>query len=62
MISWRELQKRIPDLTEVDIWHLLEEELQGAARASMIERLHRRYCALRASRERIELMSKARRG
>ena len=62
MISWRALQSQINELTEADIWHLLDEELKGPARATFIERLHRRYCALRASRERIELMRRAKRG
>ena len=62
MISLRELHARLHDLTEADIWHLLDTELKGAARASLIERLHRRYCALRSSRERIELMGRAKRG
>lgn len=61
MISWRELHRRMPSFTEAEIWHLLDEEINGPARAAFIERLHQRYCALRANRERMELLNKARR-
>ena len=61
MISWRELHRRLPSYSEADIWHLLDEEINGPARAAFIERLHQRYCALRANRERTELLNKARR-
>lgn len=62
MISWRALQAQINELTEADIERLLDEELADGARAAFIERLHRRLCALRSARERIELMRRARRG
>ena len=62
MISWRSLHERINELSEADIERLLDDELKDGARAAFIERLHRRLCALRASRERIELMGRARRG
>ena len=62
MISWRELQARINELSEADIEQLLDDELKDGARAAFIERLHRRLCALRSSRERIDLMRRARRG
>ena len=62
MISWRSLHERINELSEADIERLLDEELRVHARSAFLERLHRRLCALRASRERIELMGRARRG
>jgi|VirMetMinimDraft_7_1064189.scaffolds.fasta_scaffold92725_2 hypothetical protein len=62
MISWRSLHERINELSEADIEQLLDDELKEGARAAFLERLHRRLCALRASRERIELMGRARRG
>ena len=62
MISWRALQARINELSEADIEQLLDDELRDGARAAFLERLHRRLCALRSSRERIEIMRKARRG
>ena len=62
MISWRSLHERINELSEADIEQLLDDELKDGARAAFIERLHRRLCALRAARERIELMGRAKRG
>lgn len=62
MISWRSLHERINELSEADIERLLDDELKDGARAAFLERLHRRLCALRASRERIELMGRAKRG
>lgn len=62
MISWRALQAQINELTEADIERLLDEELREGARAAFLERLHRRLCALRSSRERIEILRQARRG
>ena len=39
--------------------NLLNEERTGKKRASMLARLHQRYSALRASRERIEILAEA---
>jgi len=60
-ISWRELQAKMNDLSEADIEQLLDDELKDGARSAFLERLHRRLCALRSSRERIEIMRKAKR-
>jgi len=38
---------------------MLTEERKGDKRIAMMQRLHQRYCALRDSRERIELLSEA---
>ena len=38
----------------------LNHELDNLKRVSILERLHQRYCALRSTRERIEILSKAR--
>jgi hypothetical protein len=39
---------------------LLEHEKKNRCRAMFLQRLHQRYSALRVSRERIELLTKAR--
>jgi len=49
-------------MTEEEISDALVLERATHKRASMLERLHRRYCSLRASRERIELMREAVKG
>jgi len=38
---------------------MLTEERKGNKRIAMMQRLHQRYCALRDSRERIELLNEA---
>ena len=58
-ISWRKLQAVLNQLTEDEVLAMLEEERQGARRASILERLHMRYNILRVSRERIEIMKEA---
>ena len=58
-MNWRELNKNLRSFTEDQVKALLDEEVAGAKRVTMIERLHQRYSALRASRERIELLREA---
>ena len=58
-ISWRKLQAVLNQLTEEEVLAMLNEERQGARRASILERLHMRYNTLRVSRERIEILKEA---
>ena len=58
-LSWRKLQAVLNQMTEDEILAMLEDERQGARRASILERLHMRYKTLRVSRERIEIMKEA---
>ena len=58
-LSWRKLQAVLNQMTEAEVLTMLEEERQGAGRASILERLHMRYNTLRVSRERIEIMKEA---
>ena len=58
-ISWRKLQAVLNQLSEAEVLAMLEEERQGARRASILERLHMRYSVLRTNRERIEIMREA---
>ena len=58
-ISWRKLQAVLNQLSEAEVLTMLEEERQGARRASILERLHMRYSVLRTNRERIEIMKEA---
>lgn len=57
--SWRELQRRLNTLTEEELWNLIEAELNGQRRVSLIERMHMRAAALRTTRERLELLKRA---
>lgn len=56
MDSWRSLNERLHRLTEKEVWELLQAECKSAKRVTVIERLHQRYCTLRATRERLELL------
>lgn len=58
-ISWRALNDKLASLTEEEVFALLTQEQLHERRASHLQRLHQRYCALRDARERIEIMSGA---
>ena len=58
-VNWRELQRRLNTLTEEELWNLIEAELNGQRRVSLIERMHMRVAALRTTRERLELLKRA---
>jgi hypothetical protein len=53
--SWRLLTNILSTLDEEEVSRLLEQELEGAKRWSIVQRLHQRYTILRAAREREEL-------
>jgi hypothetical protein len=59
--TWRSLNQKLSSLSEDELKGMLEEELQGAKRVSILQRLHQRYCTLRQTRERIELVKEAQR-
>lgn len=56
MLTWRTFQSNLPNYTEADLLALLEEEKTKHRRVSMLERIHQRYCTLRANRERLEIL------
>jgi hypothetical protein len=58
-LNWRTLNDTINSLTEEEILALLNQEREISKRVSMLQRLHQRYTALRASRERIEILQEA---
>ena len=60
-ITWRKLNAEIKTLDEAKVLEMLTRERESAKRVSVLERLHQRYTALRASRERIEILQEARR-
>ena len=53
--SWRSLTDILHTLNEDEVGNLLEQELEGEKRWSIVQRLHQRYTILRAARERAEL-------
>jgi hypothetical protein len=60
-ITWRKLNAELKTLDEAKVLEMLAHERESAKRVSVLERLHQRYTALRASRERIEILQEARR-
>ncbi len=58
-MNWRELNQKLSLLTEKQVWNLLQDELIGAKRVTVIQRLHQRFTMLRAARERVELLKQA---
>jgi len=58
-LSWRALNNQLSMMSEEEVLSLLDLEKVNEKRASVLQRLHQRYNTLRASRERIELMSLA---
>ena len=59
-MNWRELNARLSSLREDELANLIEEERQGERRATLMIRMHQRFTALRAMRERRELLSQER--
>jgi len=57
--NWPSLNKMLNDLTEYEIEEMLKDELkQRTPRTTFLERLHQRFCILRAQRERSAMMNK----
>jgi hypothetical protein len=56
LLTWRKFQSELTSYSEADLLALLDEERLKHRRVSMLERIHQRYCTLRASRERMEIL------
>lgn len=58
-MNWRDLNKYLMQLTEDELLKMLNEERNGARRASALTRIHQRYSTMRTIRERNELLAEA---
>ena len=58
-LTWRALNNQLSMMTEQEVEAMLQAELTGERRSSVLQRLHQRYNTLRVARERIELMKQA---
>jgi hypothetical protein len=58
-LSWRALNEQLSTLTEEEVLALLNDERATTKRANFLQRLHQRYCAMRDSRERLEILKEA---
>lgn len=56
MYSWRELNSKLSGMSEPELLELIESELKGAKRTTVLVRLHQRYTMVRAARERDEMI------
>ena len=55
--TWRSLNSALATMSEQQVKELLDQELKGARRIMMLERLHQRYNTLRVARERKALFA-----
>ena len=55
-ITWRGLNHVLTTLSEDELKKLIDEEVKNGKRVRFIERLHQRFCVVRTTRERIELL------
>ena len=56
-MNWRDLNVALPDMREEEVQTLLYDEMAGLRRKTVVIRLHQRYTALRAVREREALLA-----
>jgi hypothetical protein len=54
-MNWRTLNARLGSLREDELEGMIQEELRGERRPTLLIRMHQRFTALRAMRERREL-------
>ena len=59
-ITWRKFHQEANEYGEEQLLAMLEEEKTVHKRVKMLERIHQRYCTLRASRERMEILKEGR--
>lgn len=58
-MNWRELNARLGSLREDELEGLIQEELRGEKRPTLLVRMHQRFTVLRSLRERREILSAA---
>lgn len=58
-MHWNELNKKLANLSEKQVYDLLQDERANGRRAFIMTRLHQRYNILRVLREREELLKDA---
>jgi len=55
-VVWHSMVKTLSQKTEAEVKAMLDAEVDGKRRATILRRLHQRYSSLRAARERRELL------
>jgi hypothetical protein len=61
LITWRKFHQEANEYGEEQLLAMLEEEKRVHKRVKMLERIHQRYCTLRANRERLEILKEGKR-
>lgn len=54
-MNWRELTSRLGSLREDELEQMIQDELAGPKRLTLLVRMHQRYSVLRSLRERQEM-------
>ena len=60
MLTWRKFHSELPNYSEAELLASLDKERNQYKRVSMLERIHQRYCTLRANQERLEILKEGR--
>jgi hypothetical protein len=58
-LNWRKLNRELSTFTESEVLAMLNTERASHCRLAILERLHQRYCTLRNTRERLEILREA---
>lgn len=56
-LNWNQLNALLRTFSEDELKEMINSELKGARRISVIKRLHQRYCIVRAMRERTAILA-----
>lgn len=56
--SWRDINRELKQYSESELTELINTEIRTLKRVTVVERLHQRYCSVRTTRERKELMDR----
>ena len=56
-LNWHQLNALLRTFSEKELKEMIDSELKGARRLSVVKRLHQRYCIVRATRERAEMLA-----
>lgn len=58
-LNWRTLNARLGSLREDELEGMIQEELRGERRPTLLIRMHQRFTVLRSLRERREILNVA---
>ena len=56
-LDWRRLNDLLCTFSETELKTMIDNELEGLRRPSVLKRLHQRYCMVRATRERAAILA-----